>query len=282
MKRLVIFAHFDAQNEVKRYVEFLLAELRRACDRIVFVSTSPLPPAELAKLEPTCAETLMKDNAGFDFGMWQHALARTDLAAWDEVVLVNSSIFGPLAPLAPILERMSRAECDFWGMTESEEIAPHLQSYFLVFKRAAVAAPAFRAFWDSVLPYRDKRQVIYSYEVGMTRFLSENGLRRAAFVHVGDLDPPRWSRRRYWRECNPTCFYPTLVLAAGMPFVKIELLRDNPASVPLTPVFRAMEQAGFDLDLIEFDRPRQRRWSPRVLFTDRAVALYGHPRATQR
>src|SRR5690349_11001757 len=84
--RLALFAHFDAQDQVKRYVVEYLAQLRTVCERVVFVSTSRLAASELDKVRPFAGKALLRDNAGFDFGMWQHALERTDLAGVDEVV----------------------------------------------------------------------------------------------------------------------------------------------------------------------------------------------------
>ncbi len=68
-RSLAIYAHYDAKNEVKRYVVFFLRCLREWCDRIAFVSTSPLPPAELDKVRPFCAETFLTENLGYDFSM---------------------------------------------------------------------------------------------------------------------------------------------------------------------------------------------------------------------
>src|SRR5262245_44276656 len=99
--RLALFAHFDAQDQVKRYVIEYLAALKTVCERIVFLSTSHLPATEIEKLRPHVEAVLLKDNTGYDFGMWQHALERTDLAGVDELVLTNSSMFGPLYPLEP-------------------------------------------------------------------------------------------------------------------------------------------------------------------------------------
>lgn len=268
MRRLAIFAHYDAKAEVKRFVLHYLQALRDVCDDITFVSTSPLSEVELAKLAPTCGTTIIKDNVGLDFGMWQRALAVTDLDAWDEIVLVNSSVFGPVRPLADVFARMAASDCDYWGMTNNQDIAPHLQSYFLVFRTAALRSPGFRQFWENILPYRDKRQIIRSYEVGLSTFMSEKGLRSAVVAPAEDLSLGLLERRGRWKSRNPTCYYPLALLKCGMPFVKVELLRDNPGAVPLGPVYRAMREAGYDVDLVEFDRPFTRRWNWRSLFHD--------------
>jgi lipopolysaccharide biosynthesis protein len=256
MKRVAIFAHYDGQNQVKAHSVHLLRALREDCDDVVFVSTSALPEPELDKVRPLCSRVGLKDNAGYDFGMWQHGLGWLDLSVWDELVLANSSFFGPISPLRGVFERMTKDPCDFWGMTDSFEISWHLQSYFIAFKKKVLVSPALRQFFDAVLPYRDKDQVIRSYEIGMTKFMCEQGFRPAAFVPFASwaTSTARASKLRNKRE-NPTCFHPLRLIEAGMPLVKCQLLRDNPARVKLAPIYRAMEASGYDLKLIELDRP---------------------------
>jgi rhamnosyltransferase len=264
MRRLAIHAHHDAENRVRPFTLFFLEQLRRVCDEIVFVSSAPLPETELLKVRPWCARVQLRENAGRDFGSYQHALAGLDLTACDEVVLTNSSVFGPLAPLAPIFARMAATACDFWGMTDNVGIAYHVQGWFLAFKPQVFRAPVWRTFWDAVLPYRDKFQVIRSYEVGLTQLLLQHGFRPGVVGPVDEI--PLFTLRkaiRWYERINPPGFYPLSLLDMGMPFVKTELLRDNPGMVPLGGVYRAMARAGYDLDLIEFDRPR--RWPALVM-----------------
>jgi rhamnosyltransferase len=260
MKRLAIFAHFDARNEVKRYVTHYLGALREQVDAITFVSTSTLSERERAKLAPTCDEVLLKDNVGLDFGMWQHALARLDVSAWDELVLTNSSVFGPISPLAAAFQRMERAPLDFWGMTDNLEISWHLQSYFLVFRRAVLGSAAWRSFWAGVLPYRDKRQIVRCYEVGLSIWLTENGFRGRALMPKASLRPHRFPRSVWENTQSPTNVDTPELLLRGVPFVKVELLRDNPGKARLSPVREAMERSGYDMTMVEFDRPVKKRW----------------------
>lgn len=260
MKRLAIFAHFDAQNEVKRYITHYLAALRPEVDAITFVSTSPLPERERDKLAPTCAEVLLKDNVGLDFGMWKHALDRLDHAAWDEIVLTNSSVFGPISPLAGAFRAMEHEQLDFWGVTDSSEISWHLQSYFMVFRRRLLASEAWRAFWSAILPYRSKRQIVRCYEIGLSLWLTENGFRGRALVPQASLRPRRFPLGLWEKTPSPTNVHMPELLERGMPFVKVELLRDNPGRARLSPVHEAMLRSGYDMTMVEFDRPVKRRW----------------------
>jgi rhamnosyltransferase len=259
MRRLAILAHYDAQCEVKRYILEHLRALRPLCSRVVLVSTSPLAPAEIEKAERYADEVALKENRGYDFGAWQSVLERSDLSAYDEVILTNSSVFGPIdeGGLRRSFERMENEPLDVWGMTDNHEIRWHLQSYFLVFRRRVLDSPAFANFWTSILPYSDKFQVIRSYEVGLTTFLTEAGLRGRALVPAHTLFPRIYRvlrrYRRRWRV-NPTCRVPEVLVDRGMPYVKVELLRDNPLEIDLRPLTRRLKRIGFDFSLVEFDR----------------------------
>ncbi len=253
MKRIAIFAHYDHLGEVKPYILSYLKALRAECDAIAFVSTATLSQGQLAKVSDYCSTATLRENVGWDFCMWQAALTELELSSSDELLLVNSSVFGPVFPLRPIFEEMSRRDCDFWGMTDSFEIAWHLQSYFLVLKRTAFTSERFKTFFRGVLPYRDKDQVIRSYELGLTRFLQEGGLVPAAFVPMAAWIKSEAAKKRLCaRRRNATFFYPMELLRGGMPLVKVQLLRDNPARVRLSPVLRAMADSGYDMSQIQY------------------------------
>jgi lipopolysaccharide biosynthesis protein len=151
---------------------------------------------------------------------------------------------------------MANDPCDFWGMTDSFEISWHLQSYFIVFKRPVLQSSAIGQFFHSVLPYRDKDQLIRSYEIGMTKFVCEQGFRPAAYVPFASWEKtPARAKRLCRKRQNPTCFHPMRLIEAGMPLVKCQLLRDNPGRLDMAPIYRAIEASGYDRRLIEFDRP---------------------------
>lgn len=256
MKRVALFAHFDGQGEVKPFILEFLRQLRACCDDIVFVSTATLTDEELAKVRPFCGRALRRENAGYDFCMWQDALRDLDLSGLDELVLTNSSVFGPLFPLAPIFERMSADAADFWGMTDNFAVTWHLQSYFLVFKRRVLSSPIFSKFFASVLPFRDKEQVVFSYEIGLSKFLLENGFKASSFVPMGSWLANERRRARVERaRLDSTLFFPLELLQAGMPFVKVALLRENRGRVPLAPVLDLMSRSGYAPGLVRFDRP---------------------------
>lgn len=260
MNRLILFAHFDPKAQVRPYILFHLKALKEMGGSIHFVSNSPLPVSETQKLMPWVERILLRENTGLDFGMWKAGLEGLEMASYDEVVLTNSSVFGPLHPLPPIFEKMDSVSCDFWGMTESREVTAHLQTYFLVFRAKVLSSAAFLQFFRSVLPYRSKLHVVHAYELGLTAFLQEQGLRWAsAFSNVHRLSPLvqnlrlRKSPLNYSHpKKNPTLFFPDLLIQEGMPYLKTMLFTENPHGIRLKPLWNIIKKTtGVDPNLQE-------------------------------
>jgi rhamnosyltransferase len=242
MRRVAVFAHYDRQNTIKRYILRHLAALREVCDEIHFASTSQLAAGELAKLDGLVASRRLCDNAGYDFGMWAQMIAPLHLQDWDELVLTNSSVFGPVSPLAQVFARMSDIACDFWGMTDSLELEYHIQSFFLVFRKPILTSGKLEEFFASVLPYRHKWQVIRSYELGLTHFFLDEGFIPAVVASAIGND-------LRLGVCNPCMRAPVRLIDLGVPYVKVELL---------APIRVRMAFLGYPLDLLEIEgRPRE-------------------------
>jgi lipopolysaccharide biosynthesis protein len=224
--RVVLFAHYDAAGAVKPYVEHHLRALRSIASRLAFISTARLSSAELQKVRGLADDIIVRENVGFDFLSWAEALRAGIAEGAREVALVNSSVFGPTRPLADVFSEMERVRCDFWGLTEGVSPVRHLQSYFLVFRSAALASPAFTAFFDAVEPVRDKADAVRASELRLTAVLEEAGLASAALLPYERVHRSVYGR---WPPLRPrgnqTYHLPIELLELGLPYVKIEALR---------------------------------------------------------
>lgn len=257
MNRTAIYAHYDAEAKVKPYVLLALRELAAVCKQVHFVSTSDLPQAELDRLEGLVSSVHLKENVGLDFCMWQSALASMSLDGVDELLLVNSSVVGPVFPLAPVLEEMTAAPFDFWGMTENHSIKWHIQSYFLCFKKSVLRSGQLERFFGSVLPYRDKQAIILSYELGLTAYMKDCGFRVGSFAALPRMQiSPAVRHRLLVKKRDPTVFHADTLLSNGVPFIKVSVFRDNPGRVPLAPLYRLLSQNSFDLMLMPCGKAR--------------------------
>ncbi|MDO9710898.1 rhamnan synthesis F family protein [Paracraurococcus lichenis] len=261
--RVVVFCHYDPAGRLaehaRRYLEALLA----AGLSVVFVSNAGrLEAAAIDWLRPRCARVIIRRNIGFDFGAWRDAIALAELPAAGTrlLVLANDSVYGPLRPLAPLLERMDFEAADVWAMTDSWQLRFHLQSYLVAFGPAALRHPVFGQFWAGVRDLRSKAAVVRRYEVGMTQTLLAAGLRCGALwpyvetlaaFHAGAEEaaaplsdsPLLGAVRQAARQrilgaatqrvpMNPTAELWRPLLQAGFPFLKRELLRRNPSRIP--------------------------------------------------
>jgi lipopolysaccharide biosynthesis protein len=246
MKRVAIFAHHGPAPQVARHVLYHVQQLSKLGFQLWFVSNSAIAPESRDLLARYCERILERENRGLDFGMWRFALVESDLSGFDELLLTNSSIIGPVQPLAPFWQHPAIADCDFWGLTDNSRFAPHLQSYFLVFRRRVLHSQCFKDFWPAVLPYADKLQVVLSYEVGLTRWLEEGGFTwkpifPQARVWAEALRQRslarkifHFCRRRELPALDVTNFAYEALLQAGMPYIKFNLMRDN-NWLPMSP-----------------------------------------------
>ena len=250
MKRILVYAHYDKDGVVRRYVESALGALKTEVARVVFVTTAKLPPPEKAKLRGLADRLIEIDNVGYDFFSWRTGILSLadEWADCDELVLMNSSVVGPIFPLANVFDKMRRSDADFWGMTESLEITPHLQSYFLVFRKRLLGDPAFIGYWRELRPLANRQDVIDQYELKLTRHFAARGFKPDSFVKMADL---RRCNVRHWLggfrpDGNPTLLYPEELLKLKMPFVKIQLLRDNPHRIDLAGLRRRVPAERLD------------------------------------
>ena len=237
--KIAIYAHFGTERRVAPHAWLTLQAVRSQGYEVIFVSNSEVCKEDQGALQTLVQRQIYRENTGLDFSMWKTALLELDLSTVDELLLTNSSVIGPLFPLDKAMQTAADWDCDFWGMTDSPDYNWHLQSYFLVFRKKALVLPAFRKFWDAVLPYNNKLQIIYNYEVGLTQWLEQAGLRWKAVAHwntvISTYSAYRRSRsfiRKVWEKrkphqimgCNSPLFFPGILIDLGVPFVKASLL----------------------------------------------------------
>src|SRR4029453_16400563 len=127
-------------------------------------------------------------------------------------------------------------DADFWGMTSSNEISPHVQSWFVVFERPVIASGLLHGFWRAMEPVSNRYVVIRRYEVGLSNLLLTGGLRMGSYLRLtprggarararpGPPGSPGSAREPTW---NPTYVLWDAVFEGRLPFVKLEILRDD-------------------------------------------------------
>ncbi|MBR1908271.1 hypothetical protein IJ818_04985 [bacterium] len=221
MKRLAVFAHFDKKNVIDDYVLFYVQNLKKYCDKILFLSLSDLPYEEQNKLENVI---LVKHNE-YDFGSYKkgfnYALKNGLLNDIDELLFVNDSVYC-IESLDDIFAQNYNA--DFWGIVENKfgfkkygkfcfsKKQPHIQSWFIAFRNNVFNSKVFCDFINSVKEEKSKNDVILNYEIKLTQTLVNSGFKYSTFI------------KKYENSSNPSIFYWKELLKYGSPFIKRSVL----------------------------------------------------------
>jgi lipopolysaccharide biosynthesis protein len=222
---VAILCHYDRDGAIRSDTLRYLREVRDAGFSIVVVSNGGTLHSDAAVTE-LGGIALSRRNIGLDFGAWRMAMRTLGLPRLDtnRILLINDSVYGPVAPLAPLLARMTADGADLWGLTDSLERGWHLQSYFLLAHRPLIRSDMWRRLWPGVVPLPFKRWMVGRYEIGLSRRTKAAGFRARALFPYAAIVPDG-------SIANPTLGAWRALLSAGFPFVKRELLRDNPTGV---------------------------------------------------
>lgn len=240
-KKVAILAHWDPDQHVAPYVLHYAAAINRLGYQVILASAAA---PRLDGAGRHFAAVVYRTCQGYDFTSWKAALQSFPaLYQCEELLLVNDSVFAPISDLAPLCADMAAVDCDFWGVLESHAIHPHLQSWWLIFRKNTLAHPAFKAFWEQVRPVREKSEAVRQ-ETRLGAWLQQHGLRGASRF-------PQSCFRAGARRLNPSHYAWDKLLATGrFPFLKRELLFENPYAVPLTRIPTLLHAAGYPLSLL--------------------------------
>ena len=170
---------------------------------------------------------------------------------------MNDSTYGPFFPLREVLNAANPARCDVWGITDSWEGGFHVQTYFILFFKRALASPEFARFWRR-LPYVNSKSWIREElrdeaEPAAGAAAAQRGsavplLGRwwSASCRPWKATPQRKTSRPRTRRSSttfsPTCcsarrfnsthyFWDALITDFRAPFIKRDLLLKNPQGI---------------------------------------------------
>ena len=204
---------------VQRHLEHLLGH----GIEVVLILSADDPQAAVALDDALAARlrgVFVRENIGYDFAGWAHVHGL--VAPWlqaSSLYLVNDSVVGPLdAPrFRALIERVRASPADMIGLTEALQPMPHLQSFFLVFRRRVLERGELARFFDGVLCFADKATVVDVYEMRLTQRMRAAGYRCEALFPALSLDP---------YSANDTWFRWSELLDRGFPYVKASVLRE--------------------------------------------------------
>lgn len=254
--RTAVYASFSPDGRIPERDAIYLRGLREVCDNIVYAANSPLLPGEEEKLRGLASAAVCRRHGGYDFGSWRIGLERARERGWlapercRELVLANGSCYAPVRPFSEMFRAMDRRRrADFWGLTFNTQRSgePHLQSFFLVFRRPVLDSGALEEFFAERPERATRNEAIDRFEIQLTAHLRRRGFVPDAFVR------PLLPRLH---EFTPTTRPLDLIRRHKSPLVKTKVFSGE-SSQPPERVLACVERLNPELAAaIRADRPR--------------------------
>ncbi len=243
-ERLCILVTYAAQAKVADRV-LLLAQAWRSAGYAVLLVVATDHPRTLvldAGWATACDGLMVRGNHGYDFGSWAAAV-RALRRHWSPslLALANDSVYGPCNGFAELLRRVESSKADVIGLTDSYDYRHHLQSYLTFYKPTALKNPAFIDFWSTYWA-GGRGDIIWHAELELLRRMKRGQL-QVEVLFPSPINSPVNPTLQCWRE----------LIASGFPFVKKQLLKDNPTAVDITGWKRVLEEADYDPENIVRD-----------------------------
>ncbi len=226
-RRVCLFAQYHREGPLPMpSIRYMTALVEAGFEVHAALSgSSEIAAADRSILERIGVRIRTRRNGGLDFGAWQDLIREGSADGADEILLANDSVFGPFKPLVPIVRAMEGF--DAWGMVESREGRPHLQSWFVWMSGAAFRSRAVGRLFDLPFAAMSKPEIITHGELGLSAAFEAEGL------DVGARYRARFRiRPSALIATNPMHFRWRALLSSGaVPFLKVELLRCNPSRI---------------------------------------------------
>ena len=189
MKRLAIYVHYDKFGRVLDFEKFFINALLQDFAKVIVVSNGEIDKHAFDGI--AAVEIVERQNRGFDFGAWKDVICsryESEIGEYDQLLITNNSIYGPIGSFSGMIAEMDRRDCDFWGINRHPAndcciirndpatlCREHLQSYWLVFKTRLLHSVDFIDYWRN-LPELDSFKKAVGYgEVALTHHFEQKG-----------------------------------------------------------------------------------------------------------
>lgn len=196
MNRLGIFCFYNKEGIVDSYTEYLLYNINKYLSNLIIVINGDIKDASYDLLNKYAYMIIQRQNIGFDGGAYQDVIlnyVNVDmLENIDEILLFNSSFWGPIQSFDVLFGVMDKKDVDFWGMTKWIEgpssmpgysiLPEHVQAYFLGIRASLFKTQLFREFWTHMKLPLSYDEAIRNFEISFTTFFANNGFKYTTFI----------------------------------------------------------------------------------------------------
>ncbi len=203
IKRYAVYVFYDKNGKADRYCDVFLKGLKKEVEFLQVIVNGEIDDSSYNRLEAIADDILVRPNEGYDVTAYKTGILKPGfekLAGFDEVIICNDTLYGPLYPLNEMFEKMNSTDVDFWGLTnfhgvgfdpfgtvEYGYLPKHIQSFFMVFRKSLVESSEFQNFWSKFPVVNGYEQAIGLFEASFTKRFEDYGFKWAVYADSSDL-----------------------------------------------------------------------------------------------
>ena len=205
MKRLGIFFFYEKNGDVDDFITYYLRDLAKNLTELIVVCNGKLSEQGRAAFSEFTDQIIVRENKGLDVWAYKTALdyyGWEKLCTFDEVVMTNSTLMGPVRPLKEMFDSMAQQEdLDFWGLTVHhgaegnpfggkhiyDYLPVHIQSHFIVYRKKFLKSADLQNYWDTMPMIENYNDSVQRYEAVFTKKFADKGYKWDVYVKTDDL-----------------------------------------------------------------------------------------------
>ena len=259
--RLLIYFFYDKDGIVDDYVTYFLQAFKPYCKEICVVVNGYLQEESEKKLKQNANNVMLRENIGYDSCAYKHAIeyyGYEELKKYDEVILANFTMFGPIFTPDKMFREMEQIDCDFWGITKHPattytmagvKVNEHVQSYFIAYKKNILESDDFKKYWQTLQVPTNYEEAVAFHELRGTEYFESKGYKSATYIN-----PDKY---RTLLEHKPYFYYiGQQIIADSMPFIKRKIfsikkgMLELPIEDSIPLLFKYIEKTNYPICLI--------------------------------
>lgn len=225
MKRLMIYCFYDSDGIVEDYVQYFLKSFKPHCKEICTVINGFVTKESEIKLNECADKVLIRENFGYDacaykFGIESYGYE--EIKKYDELIIANSTFYGPIFPPSDLFDKMDNKAVDFWGITKypksnykmaNVEVNEHIQSYFISIRKSILESASFKAYWETLKIPNSYSEAIAFHELRFSKFFAEKNFKYDSYIDLKKYENKMKSHIYFYPICQQ-------VEEDRMPFIK--------------------------------------------------------------
>ena len=229
--RIAIFSIYLNELILAEYIELSCKELNENGYDVILIITynNSLSIDSVRLLSEKYSKSyyiIIRKNYGKDFGGFKDALEHIDKKKYDDIMLLNDSMIGPLFK-STFFSDFNKISGDVVGITDSYDIKYHLQSSFLKFS-GEENINILTDFFKTYEPSNDRYITVRYGEVALSDSFRKRNKNLVPYVSTIQL----WSDNGYVNKLEDNAqhaYWSELVFKYKVPFVKRELILSDPS-----------------------------------------------------